>query len=70
MVPISRAHTPPPPTLHTPFPFSLIFQENQPPPTTPLKFWETDFYTPPLLGGAALFATIQRQRCIKILCSK
>ena len=30
-------------------------------------FWETDFYTPSVLGGAALLA-IQRQRCIKILC--
>ena len=30
--------------------------------------WETDFYTPPVLGGAALFHKIQR--CIKILCPK
>ena len=28
--------------------------------------WEIDFYTPPVLGGAALL-TIQRQRCIKYL---
>ena len=26
--------------------------------------WETDFYTPPVLRGAAFF-TVQRQRCIK-----
>ena len=31
--------------------------------------WETDFYTPPVLGGAA-FCRFQRQRCIKILCPK
>ena len=31
--------------------------------------WEADLYTPPALGGAALL-TIQRQRCIKMLCPK
>ena len=35
----------------------------------PLGFWETDFYTPPVLGGAAL-CRCERQRCIKILCTK
>ena len=31
--------------------------------------WETDFYTPPVLRGAALL-TLQRQRCFKILSPK
>ena len=31
--------------------------------------WATDFYTPPVLGGAAL-CRFQRQQCIKILCPK
>ena len=32
-------------------------------------YWETDLYTPPVLGGAALL-TIQQQRCIKTPCPK
>ena len=34
-----------------------------------MLWWETDFRTPPVLGGAALLA-VQHQQCIKIVCSK
>ena len=34
-------------------------------PEKKLYSWETDFYTPPVLGGAALFA-VPRRRCIKL----
>ena len=33
------------------------------------EIWETDCYTPPVLGGARLLP-FQCQRCIKILCPK
>ena len=36
----------------------------------PMHHWETDFYTPPVLGGAALFDISAPAVCMKIMCPK